>query len=126
MPRSMWSGAISFGLLNIPVSLISAKEGETVHFSLLDKRDHSRIGYKQYNKSTGKDVQKRDIVKGYEYQPDQFVIVTDKDFERANPKATDKIEIMDFVDLDDVDLLMFEKPYYLLPAKHGEKGYTLL
>lgn len=126
MPRPLWSGAISFGLLNIPVSLVSAKEGESISFSLLDKRDHSRIGYKQYNKKTGKEVTKRDIVKGYEYEPEHFVIMTDKDFERANPKATRSIEIEDFVNLDDVDPLLFEKPYYLLPAKNGEKGYSLL
>jgi DNA end-binding protein Ku len=127
MPRSLWSGAISFGLLNIPVSLLSAKEGEaSVAFSLLDKRDYGRIGYKQYNKKTGKEVPKREIVKGFEYEPDHFVVVTDKDFERANPKASHAIEIEDFVELDDVDLFMFEKPYYLIPAKYGEKGYVLL
>lgn len=126
MPRPLWSGAISFGLLNIPVSLVSAKEGEAISFSLLDKRDHSRIGYKQYNKKTGKEVNKRDIVKGYEYEPEHFVVITDKDFERANPKATRSIEIEDFVNLDDVDPLLFERPYYLLPAKNGEKSYMLL
>lgn len=126
MPRPLWSGAISFGLLNIPVSLVSAKEGDSISFSLLDKRDHSRIGYKQYNKKTGKEVTKRDIVKGFEYEPEHFVIMTDKDFERANPKATRSIEIEDFVNLEDVDPLLFEKPYYLLPAKNGEKGYSLL
>lgn len=126
MPRPLWSGALSFGLLNIPVSLVSAKEGETISFSLLDKRDHARIGYKQYNKKTGKEVGKKDIVKGFEYEPEHFVVMTDKDFERANPKATRTIEIEDFVNLEDVDPLLFEKPYYLLPTKNGGKGYTLL
>lgn len=127
MARSLWSGAISFGLLNIPVSLISAKEsGSDISFNLLDKRDYSRIGYRQYNKSTGKEVKKTDIVKGFEYEPEHFVVITDKDFERANPKATHTIEIEDFVDLDNVDLMLFETPYYLVPGKFGEKGYVLL
>jgi DNA end-binding protein Ku len=125
--RSMWSGAISFGLLNIPVSLTSAKETDaSIDFNLLDKRDNGRIGYKQYNKTTGKEVNKKDIVKGYEYEPDHFVIMTDKDFERANPKATHTIDIEDFVNLEELDPLMFEKPYYLMPSKFGEKGYVLL
>jgi DNA end-binding protein Ku len=126
MARPLWSGSISFGLLNIPVSLVSAKEGDSISFSLLDKRDFSRIGYKQYNKKTGKDVPKREIVKGFEYEPEHFVVMTDKDFERANPKATRTIEIADFVKIDELDPLLFEKPYYLLPAKNGEKGYMLL
>ncbi len=126
MPRAMWSGTLSFGLLNIPVSVFSAKEQKSIQFNLLDKNDYGRIGYKQYNKNTGKEVSKKDIVKGYEYEPDQFVLVTDKDFEKANPKASENIDIEDFVDLGEVDPILFEKPYYLAPAKNGVKGYELL
>jgi DNA end-binding protein Ku len=126
MARPLWSGAITFGLLNISVRLISAKESKSIHFKLLDKRDHARIGYKQYNKTTGKEVSKRDIVKGYEYEPGHFVVVTDQDFEYANLKATHTIEIEDFVNLYDLDPLLFERPYFLLPGKNGERGYALL
>ncbi len=126
MARGIWSGAISFGLLNIPVSVMSAKEEERLSFNMLDKKNNSLIGYKQYNKKTGREVDKNNIVKGYEYEKDQFVILTDEDFLKANPKATQTIDIEDFVSLEEVDLLLFEKPYYLVPAKNGEKGYVLL
>jgi DNA end-binding protein Ku len=126
MPRAMWNGTLSFGLLNIPVSVFSAKEQKSIHFNLLDKKDFGRIGYKQYNKNTGKEVPKKDIVKGYEYEPDQFILITNKDFEKANPKASENIDIEDFINLDEVDPLLFEKPYYLAPAKNGVKGYELL
>lgn len=126
MARSMWNGTLSFGLLNIPVALFSAKEQKSIHFNLLDKNDFSRIGYKQFNKTTGKDVPKKDIVKGYEYEPDQFVLITEKDFTKANPKASENIDIEDFINLEDVDPLLFERPYYLSPGKNGAKGYKLL
>src|SRR5690606_5534398 len=126
MARPLWTGVISFGLINIPVMVMSAKEGEELHFNLLDKRDHSRIGYKQINKRTGEEVDRKNIVKGYEYEPDQFVILTDQDFERANPKATQTIDIQDSVELKELDPLLFEKPYYLLPGKGGKKAYVLL
>lgn len=84
------------------------------------------MGYRNYNKSTGKDVPKEEIVKGYEFEPGQFVVLTDEDFKKANPKATQTIDIQEFVDLDDVDPLLFERPYYLVPGKNGEKGYKLL
>lgn len=126
MARGIWTGAISFGLINIPVQIMSAKESESLHFRMLDERDNSPIGYKQINKSTGKEVDRKYIVKGYEFEPNQFVIVEDEDFEAANPKQTKTIDIEDFVEVADLDPLMFEKPYYLIPAKNGEKGYVLL
>lgn len=126
MARSIWSGAISFGLINIPIQIFSAKEAESLSFRMLDKRDNSPIGYKQVNKSTGKEVDRKYIVKGYEYEPNQFVILDEEDFEAANPKQTKTVDIEDFVDFDDLDPLLFEKPYYLVPAKNGEKGYVLL
>jgi DNA end-binding protein Ku len=126
MARAMWNGTLSFGLLNIPISVFSAKEQKTIHFNLLDKKDYGRIGYKQINKNTGREVSKKDIVKGYEYEPDQFVLLTPKDFEKANPKASESIDIEDFVELEEIDPLLFERPYYLSPAKNGVKGYELL
>lgn len=126
MARGIWSGAISFGLLNIPVMVMSAKEEERLHFKMLDKRDNSPIGYKQYNKVTGKEVDQKYIEKVYEYEKNKFVFINDDDFLRANPKATKTIDIEDFVSLAEVDVLLFEKPYYLVPGKNGEKGYLLL
>lgn len=126
MARGIWSGAISFGLLNIPVAVMSAKEEERLSFKMLDRRNNSPIGYKQYNKLTGKEVDRKNIEKAYEYKKNQFVLITEEDFLKANPKATRTIDIEDFVSLDEVDILLFEKPYYLVPGKNGEKGYVLL
>ncbi len=126
MPRALWNGSISFGLLNIPVSLVSAKDESPISFDLLDKRDFGRIGYRKYNKKTGREVSQNQIVKGYEYDPDQYVLITDDDFKKANPHATETIDLEDFVDLSEMNPLLFEKPYYLLPGKRGEKGYVLL
>lgn len=124
---AIWKGAISFGLVNIPVSLVSAEEsGEEIHFSLLDKKDHSPIGYNRINKRTGKQVSWGDIVKGYEYDRDNYVIITDQDLKRANVKATELIEIEDFVEEDEIPITYFEKPYYLEPTKSGRKSYALL
>lgn len=126
MARGIWSGAISFGLLNIPIVVMSAKEEERLSFRMLDKRNNSPIGYKQYNKVTGKEVDHKYVEKAYEYKKNKFVIITDEDFLKANPKATKTIDIEDFVKLEEVDILLFEKPYYLVPGKNGEKGYVLL
>lgn len=105
---------------------MSAKEEERLSFKMLDSRNNSPIGYKQYNKATGKEVDRKNIEKAYEYKKNQFVVITDEDFLKANPKATRTIDIEDFVSLDEVDILLFEKPYYLVPGKNGEKGYVLL
>jgi len=126
MPRALWKGAISFGLLNIPVEILSAKDEKKLSFNMLDKRDNAQIGYKQYNKVTGKEITRANIVKGYEYEPHKFVVLEPKDFIRANPKATQTIDIEDFINLKDLDFLMFDHPYYLVPGKNGEKGYVLL
>jgi len=126
MARSLWSGSLSFGLLNIPVSVMSPKGEESISFDLLDKRDFGRIGYKKYNKTTGKEVKSDQIVKAFEYEPDQYVIITDDDLKKANPRATETIDIEDFIYLKEVDPLLFEKPYYLVPGKRGDKGYVLL
>jgi DNA end-binding protein Ku len=118
MARSIWNGALSFGLINIPISIMSSKQEDPLRFRTLDKRDHALVGYRNYNKSTGEDVPKEAIVKGFEYEPNQFVVLTDEDFKKANPKATQTIDIQEFVSLEDLDPLLFEKPYYL--EKRGE------
>jgi DNA end-binding protein Ku len=122
----IWKGSISFGLLNIPVNLQTAKEGKDLHFQMLDSTDFSPIKYKKINANTGREVPYDRIVKGYEYEPEQYVIMSKKDFEAANPVATQTLDIEDFVPLEDIDLMMFERPYYLVPQKAGVKGYFLL
>lgn len=126
MRSNIWKGSISFGLLNIPVSLQSAQQDKDLHFSLLDSKDMAHIQYKKVNAKTGKEVQSKQIVKGYEYKPGQYVTITDADFEKANNKATKTIDIEDFVLIDEIDTMMFEKPYYIAPQKGAEKGYFLL
>ena len=127
MARAAWEGAISFGLVNIPVSVHSAEDrGETISFNMLDGRDMAPIGYQRINKETGEAVGWDDIVKGYEIEDGKFVIVTDEDFKKANPKATRSVEILDFVDLEDIDPAFLETPYYLAPARNGGKAYAVL
>lgn len=123
---SVWKGSLSFGLLNIPVSLQTAQEDKELHFHTLDEKNKAPIHYKKVNAETGQEVPYDRIVKAYEYKKGEYVIVSDEDLKSANPKATQTIDIEDFVPLEDIDLLMFEKPYYLLPQKDGEKGYFLL
>lgn len=126
MAASIWKGSISFGLLNIPVVLRKAEEGKELSFKMLDEKDHQPIKYKRVNAKSGKEVPWPQIVKGYEYESGHFVIMNKEDFAAANPKATQTIDIQDFVDFDDIDLMFFEKPYYLVPQKSGLKGYFLL
>lgn len=127
MPRSgIWKGSISFGLLNIPVSLQTANETKDLSFHMLDSRDFAPIKYRKVNADSGKEVPYDKIVKGYEYEPDQFVVVSKADFVNANPKATQTVDIEDFVMLDEIDTMLFDKPYYMVPQKSGEKGYFLL
>ncbi len=126
MRGAIWKGSISFGLLNIPVSLQTAEQDRQIHFSLLDKRDLQKIKYQKINADSGKEVPWEQIVKGYEYESGQYVVITEKDFQSANVKATQTIDIEDFVALEEIDTLLFEKPYYLVPQKSGEKGYFLL
>jgi len=106
--------------------VVSAKERPDLHFSMLDPEDLSPIGYKYYNKSTGEDVKRGKSVKGYEYKSGQYVLMSDADFKRANPKATQTIDIENFVELSEIDPVFYDKAYYLLPNKGGEKGYKLL
>lgn len=126
MSRAIWKGSISFGLINIPVQLMGAQEEKPIHFSMLDQKDRSKIHYKKVNATTQREVNFKNIVKGYEYKKGEFVIVTDEDFKSANPKATQTIDIEDFIDLAEIDFMFFEKPYYLTPQKGAEKVYFLL
>lgn len=127
MARSgIWKGSISFGLLNIPVTLQTANESKQLHFQMLDSKDLAPIKYKRVNANTGREVDYARIVKGYEYEPEQYVVLSKQDFVAANPKATQTIDVEDFVPLDDIDPMLFDRPYYLVPQKNGEKGYFLL
>lgn len=126
MARALWKGAISFGLVHIPVELISASLDHELDLSMLDRRDFAPIGYKRYNKKTGKEVEWDDIIKGYEYKTDEYVVLSEEDLRQANVKATQTIDIFTFVDAAEVALTFYEHPYYLLPAKGGEKVYALL
>jgi DNA end-binding protein Ku len=126
MARALWKGAITFGLVNIPVELYPAEDRKTFKFSMLDKRDLSPVGYKRYSKSSGKEVDWSNIIKGYEYEKDQFVVLSDEDFRRANVKATQTIDIQAFVPADEIPAEYFESPYYLAPGTRGQKVYALL
>lgn len=124
--RGLWKGSISFGLVNIPVYLESAQQDDKIHFHLLDRHDNSPVGYKKINKSTGKEVSTSSIVKGYEYEKNKFVFLSEADFKNANVKATGAIDIEDFVEIEEIDPVYFERPYYIVPQSGGEKGYVLL
>ena len=127
MPRSIWKGSISFGLVNIPVALYPGEQRNDLHFTLLDSRDMSPVGYKRINKRTGEEVAWEQIVKGHEYDKDQYVVLGDEEFRRANVRATQTIDILDFVKAGEVPFLYFDRPYYLEPVQRtGEKGYALL
>ena len=126
MPRAIWKGAITFGLVHVPVELYPAEERREFKFSMLDKRDFSPIGYKRYSKKTGKEVEWSDVVKGYEYGKDQYVVLSDEDFRRANVKASQTIDIETFVPAGEIPPQFYETPYYLVPTKTGEKVYALL
>jgi DNA end-binding protein Ku len=126
MARSMWKGAISFGLVHIPVEMYPAVSNKGLDLTMLDRRDFSPIGFKRYNKSTGKEVVWDDIVKGYEYTTDEYVVLSEEDLRRANPEATGTIDILAFVDAEQVPLLFYDQPYYLAPGKGGDKVYALL
>ncbi|HET8975045.1 MAG TPA: Ku protein [Solirubrobacterales bacterium] len=126
MARAIWSGSISFGLLNVPVKMYSAVSKQTIRFRELRESDGSRVKHKRVAEADGKEVAYDDIVKGYEFAPDQYVTLTREELAELDPKKTRAIEIQDFVDLDDIDPIYFEQPYYLGPDKGAEKAYSLL
>src|SRR3954453_8796749 len=127
MARGLWKGAISFGLVNVPVELFAAQKRTTeLDLTMLDKRNLAPVGYKRYNKESGEDVPWGEIVKGYEYEDGKYVVLSDEDFRRANVEASRTVEIGSFVALKDIAPQYFETPYFLAPGKRGEKAYALL
>ncbi len=126
MARAIWKGSITFGLVNIPVGLYSAEKREEVSFHLLDRRNMARVRYKRVNEKNDKEVPWDETVRGYEYEEGQYVVLTDEDLRRASPEKTQTVDILDFVDLEEIDPRFFDKPYYLAPDKRGAKSYALL
>jgi DNA end-binding protein Ku len=124
--RAIWKGSISFGLVNIPIGLYPATRRDELSFRQLRKSDLSPINYKRVAEVDQKEVPWEEIVKGYEYEKGNFIVVTDEDFKRANIEATQTVDITDFVGLDEIDPMFFDKPYYLEPQKGGKKAYALL
>ena len=126
MPRAIWTGAISFGLVNVPVKLYSAVSKQTVRFHQLHAPDGVRIQQKRVCPADGEEVPWDDIVKGYEISPDHYVVITPDELEAIEPRKTKTIDIEDFVDLDEIDPLYYDHPYYLLPGQGAQKPYKLL
>jgi DNA end-binding protein Ku len=124
--RTLWKGAISFGLVYIPVTLHSATAEHRMKFNLLDKRTMNPVGNKQVNKATGEAMQKEEVVKGFEYEKDQYVVVTPEEIKAALPKSTQTIEIESFVDMGQIPSTYYNKPYFVAPAAKGQKPYLLL
>ncbi len=126
MARALWKGAISFGLIYVPVELQTASRENTLPLHMLDSRDFAPVGFQRVNKRTGKEVDWAHIVKGYEYKKGDFVALADADFKHANVKASETIEIDTFCDVAQIPSMYYEKPFYLAPTKGGDKVYALL
>src|ERR671922_2493160 len=126
MPRAIWSGAISFGLVNVPVKLYSAVNRKTVRFHQLNEETGVRIQQKRVDPTTGEEVSYDNVVKGYELSPDRYVVITPEELEALDPEKTRTIDISDFVDLVDIDPIHFDHPYYLAPGTGGGRAYELL
>ena len=126
MARSIWKGSIAFGLVNIPVALTSAETRPDVQLHMVDSKNHARIRYERVNADSGEEVPWDRMVRGYEHEEGQFILLSDKELEAVEPKLTKTIEISEFVKLDEIDPLLFDKPYYLEPDKRGRKAYALL
>jgi len=126
MARAIWKGSITFGLVNIPVGLYAAEKREEIPLHLLDRRNMARVRYKRVNEENGKEVPWDDTVRGYAVDGGHSVVLTDEDLKRASPEKTQTVDIQDFVDLDEISPLYFDKPYYLAPDKRGAKSYALL
>jgi DNA end-binding protein Ku len=126
MPPSIWSGTIGFGLVNVPVKVVSATKNKDVRFNQLEEGTNSRIRYRKVSDSTGEEVPNENIVKGYEVSPGQYVVVADEEMKALAPKSSRTIEIEDFVELDQIDPVYFDNPYYLAPDADAVKPYKLL
>jgi DNA end-binding protein Ku len=126
MPRPIWKGHISFGLVNVPVQLHAAENRTDLQLHMVDSRNFARVRYERVNAETGAEVPWNEVVRGYEYSDGNYVVLSDEELKRAAPEATKRIDIEAFVNADDVDQLFFDRPYYLEPGKGGEKGYVLM
>jgi len=126
MPRSMWKGAISFGLVTIPVSVFPATEEKSLKFNQIHEPDGGRIRYKRVCSIDGEEVPFEEIVKGYEVDKDQYVLLTDEDFDAVPVESSRAIDIQQFVDLEEIDPILYKKSYYLVPEETGAKAYALL
>lgn len=126
MARAIWKGAISFGLVHIPVALVSATSSNSIDFDWLDKRSMEPVGYKRINKVSGKEMKPENIVKGIQYKKGSYVILSEEEIRAAHPKTTQSIDIFSFVDQTEIPITHIEVPYYLSPDKRGEKVYALL
>ncbi|MGL6243397.1 non-homologous end joining protein Ku [Pseudomonas sp.] len=126
MARAIWKGAISFGLVHIPVALVSATSSQGVDFDWLDSRSMEPVGYKRVNKVTGKEVTKENIVKGVQYEKGRYVVLSEEEIKSAHPLSTQTIDIFSFVDAEQIPLQNIDTPYYLAPDKRGGKVYALL
>jgi DNA end-binding protein Ku len=126
MPHAIWKGAISFGLVHVPIALYPGSSETGIDFDWLDKRSMDRVGYKRVNKRTGKEVTKENIVKGVKVDGESYVVLSDDEIKAAYPRTTQTIEIESFVHADEIPLVQFEKPYYLAPLPKSDKVYALL
>lgn len=126
MARALWTGSITFGLLNVPVKLYSAVSSRAIRFRELREKDGSRVRHKRVAENDGEEVSYDELVKGYEITPDQYIVLTKAELEALDPKKTKAIEIENFVDLDQIDPIYFNQPYYLGPAPGAERAYALL
>ena len=124
--RSIWKGSIGFGLVSIPIKLYSAVQTSSLDLDMLDSRDHTHIKFQRVNENTKKEVPYDKIVKGYEYDKDKFVVLKDEDFTRVDVEATQTVDIINFVELDQINPLLFYKPYFMEAGKGGDKAYVLL
>jgi DNA end-binding protein Ku len=126
MARPIWKGYISFGLVNIPITLYSAEEKTKLNFHLLDSRDKARVRYQRVNEDTGEEVPWDQVIKGYEYDDQNYVLFSDEDFKKVDVEASQTVEIQSFAEGHEIDPRYYDKPYYLVQGKKGEKGYALL
>jgi DNA end-binding protein Ku len=126
MPRLLWKGAINFGLVRAPIMLYPATKRDDIAFDLLDKRTLDPVGYKRVNKETGEEIEKGDIVRGYEYEDERYVLLSDDEIRSANVQSNHTVDVLAFVEAHEIPFLLFETPYYLAPAPGGEKVYALL
>lgn len=126
MARTIWKGAVSFGLVHIPVALVPATTRQGIDFDWLDKRTMDPVGYKRINKTTGEDMERENIVKGVQYEKGRYVVISEDEIKKAHPKATQTVDIIAFVEASEIPFTFIDRPYYLKPERRGEKVYALL